>query len=523
MDTNTDRGVACNAVAVYILTLCACHQCRSLCFTGVNRVPINLLHHAFCVCDHTSPGSRNGSRHIFLKERRHTGSHLSIQTVGSDLVTQLSLVQHISNERIFFTFGFHTRIFPRFQQMTNNRGDNALLAIGKLRPPTHLAPAFHLLFASEFASGRISLDRFKVVEFRVDIVVPRQIVVQFGSSQQCLPVFRSDFDVVDPNQIVLQIVRLGPHLAIRRQIPPFGNRRVQRRIIIARHRILAIHRTLGRQHDRALVPVVVRGVFQVGHQRVFLPARFRDITGQLDALATKHQKRDRDTANTRHLDVSRQHIDLGHQMMDQVAILNTVFRDHGTRGGGLFRHPENVLWGYVVFRHAPFQGLGFRIQVVVVSLHADHVVGPAAFLDTPLDREDFELLTFQVVICSECGDLDVDEILLVHPRQVFAVQPRDVAVRWTSGQFDLFDVVPDERTRHIVQFVRRQVVIPAKVEQQIDLQSPRHFGVAQVVVTAGESVFRLFQALFARHEFLVAFLVQNTRQTGELVDAVQFP
>ena len=157
-------------------------------------------------------------------------------------------------------------------------------------------------------------------------------------------------------QFSFQIVFFGPDFAVGGQIVANHRRRIQRCVIQTRNRIVHIHGTFGGQDDGAFVSVGFKRLFQIGHERVLLSAFFRYITGEFDALATKDEEGNRHTANPGHFDITGDDVDFVHQVVNEVAILNTVFGDPGAIRGRSFGQSENVLGRYIVFGHAPFDG-----------------------------------------------------------------------------------------------------------------------------------------------------------------------
>ena len=184
-------------------------------------------------------------------------------------------------------------------------------------------------------AARIGLPAVRVV-LHVHVTIPREVVVHV------LPRFRVFFARL-AHHAAVQVVLLGPHLAVVRQVLADHGRGVQRRVIVAGHGVVQVEAALGGQHNCALVALAGRALVNDGHERVFLAAFFRHVARQLDALAANDEEANWHAANLRHLVITRDDVHLVHEVVHEVAILNAVLGNDGARPRALVRHAENVL------------------------------------------------------------------------------------------------------------------------------------------------------------------------------------
>ena len=201
----------------------------------------------------------------------------------------------------------------------------------ELRKPAHLFSAQVLLHLAT----RVRFPAVHVV-LHVHIGIINQVVVDV------LPRFRVFFARL-AHQVAVQVVLFGPHLAVVGQVLTDHGGRIQRRVIVAGHRVVQVEAALRGQHDGALVALAGRTLVNHGHERVFLAAFFGHVARELDALAANDEETDGHAANLRHLVVARDDVHLVHEVVHEVAILNAVLGNDGARSRALVRHAENVL------------------------------------------------------------------------------------------------------------------------------------------------------------------------------------
>ena len=159
-----------------------------------------------------------------------------------------------------------------------------------------------------------------------------------------------------------------------RQILTNHRWRIQRSIIYTRNWVIHIHGTFGRKHNRTFITLITARLFQIRHECLLFTAFFSDETGQFDTLTTKHQETDGHAANTRHLHIASEHIYFVHKVVDQVTILNAVFRHDGAPTGIAVSQSENILGRHIILRHTPFDAL-FHIDIFcLMSCYNNYIV-----------------------------------------------------------------------------------------------------------------------------------------------------
>ena len=194
--------------------------------------------------------------------------------------------------------------------------------------------------------------------------------------------------------------------------------------------------------------------------------------------------------------------------MNQIAVLDTVFRNDRTLFRSLVRHPENVLRRHIILREPPTHFLGH-----IWRLHAANPKRSGLRVHIT----DFELPAILIVVDAVRLFLEVHETAVLKSGQVFAIY-----FRATSDVFDFLHAVPDEITSNIIQFVFNQLVIAAQVVIQIHLKAPGHVDELQIVLSARNEEGVLFQTLLAGAPiFLQAHLAAVSRKTKKPRDTIQ--
>ena len=175
-------------------------------------------------------------------------------------------------------------------------------------------------------------------------------------------------------------------------------------------------------------------------------------------------------------------------MVNEVTILDTVFRDNGALGIGAVAHPENVLRRHVVFRHPPLNLLRLVNGLLVVTGNQNDFIA-AIFRD---NVKNDELLAVHVVVRRECADFNVDEVAYMKADQILAIKLGYGAVLRMLRIDDFFNGVADVLRRDVVQLVRGQVEVAAEIRVHIDLETPTHQNEPQIVFSTGDGDFRVF-------------------------------
>ena len=139
-----------------------------------------------------------------------------------------------------------------------------------------------------------------------------------------------------------------------------------------------------------------------------------------------------------------------------------------------------------------------------------------------VDREDLEFLAVLVGVRGVAGLLQRNVVADFQAGEVLAENARDLNVGFRVVLHPK-DVVADEVGAHVVQLVRREVVVAAEVVVHVNLQAAGHGNVVQVVLAAGEGDAGFFNADAPRFKIaLAAKLVDIARQLEEIVFHVIF-
>ena len=160
------------------------------------------------------------------------------------------------------------------------------------------------------------------------------------------------------HESAFQVVFFRPDFAAVAIILTNHRGRIERRIIHARDGLVNINLGFRWEHDGALVAAVHFTLLQVGHNVALFHTLFRYITGEFDALTAEHEEIHGDGTQVRHLHVFRHDVNLAQQVMNEITILDTVFRDDGALGVGAVAHPEDVLGTHIIFDNCPLDYIG---------------------------------------------------------------------------------------------------------------------------------------------------------------------
>ena len=175
-------------------------------------------------------------------------------------------------------------------------------------------------------------------------------------------------------------------------------------------------------------------------------------------MASEDDVVERDTAHVRHLHAGGDHVDLLHQMVDEVAILHAVGRDGRPLRKVALRHAEDVVVVDVVLRQAPADRSG-RFHEVQDAVLDDEMVGR--------DLEDLVLATVEKVGAG-MGELFEDDVVaLFQPFQVGAEDPAGVVVQ----TLDAADLVPNESGGDGIELVRVQIVLLAEHDVGVEMDA----------------------------------------------------
>ena len=223
-----------------------------------------------------------------------------------------------------------------------------------------------------------------------------------------------------------------------REILANHGRRIQGRVIITSDWIVEVKPAFWRQHDCAFISGLTAVFIDDGHQRILLAAFHGDITREFDTLAAHDKETDRDATNLRHLGITGDNIDFVHQVVDEVTILNTVFRDNRAFFRAFIRHPENILGAYIVFGETP-------------AHHCFHVgcCGPLDGEACPRrrNRDHFELMSIFVEVGGMVCLFELDEIADFKTEQVAGKHACSIG---GGVIFHVFHCIADEVTRDVV-------------------------------------------------------------------------
>ena len=174
--------------------------------------------------------------------------------------------------------------------------------------------------------------------------------------------------------------------------------------------------------------------------------------------------------------------------MNEITILDTVFRDYGALGVGAVAHPEDVLGTHVIFGHPPLDFLRLVNRVFVVAADDDDFVA-GLFCD---NIQDDELFAVHIIIRRERAHFNVDEVAHVETGEILTVEFGDGAIFGMLGICDLLNGVADVLRGDVVQFIRGQVEVAAEIRVHINLESATHQDIAQVVFATSNGDFRVF-------------------------------
>ena len=174
-------------------------------------------------------------------------------------------------------------------------------------------------------------------------------------------------------------------------------------------------------------------------------------------------------------------------MVNEIAILDTVFRDHRPFRIGSIAHSKNVLWTDVIFCHAPPKFLGLVNRIRMMSLDQN---GFAAVFCVNLQH--CELLAVHVVVGGKRTHLDSHKIADIESGQVFAVELGAFTQGWMIYIREFLDVVTDVLRSHVIKFVRGQVIVSSEITVHIYLQTPAHRDIPQIVFATRNRNLRVF-------------------------------
>ena len=152
--------------------------------------------------------------------------------------------------------------------------------------------------------------------------------------------------------------------------------------------------------------------------------------------------------------------------MNQITILNTIFRNHCAVFICSSPHTENILRRYIIFCETPFHRLFF------ICGFRNSKNGEFSFSHF----NDFKFLPVLIIIGGMRCLFKIDKIADLKTRQIFTFNRCFI-----FGMRQIRDFIANEIPRNIVQFIHRQCIFAPEIVEQVNLYASIHSYNRQII------------------------------------------